>query len=83
MAKGLNEMEIESEFLGKAKYKAVLLKAPQNRSSSQNGSAQFLDFKVDQVDQYEGDYSIQRKVLFQGVPKYDHPHLRLGQLPPP
>lgn len=56
-ARGLNEMETEANFSGKARYRAVLVG------------------EVDLDEQYEGDYSLQRKILFSGVPKYDRPHL--------
>lgn len=33
--------------------------------------------EVDFDEQYEGDYSFQRRILFTGVPKYDRPHLNV------
>ncbi|HII06128.1 MAG TPA: DUF11 domain-containing protein, partial [Methanotrichaceae archaeon] len=57
VALGLNEMDTEAEFSGKARYRAVLRD------------------EVDLDEQYEGDYSIERKILFTGIPKYDRPHL--------
>ncbi|HOO53398.1 MAG TPA: NosD domain-containing protein [Methanothrix sp.] len=59
VAKGLNEMETEANFSGRARYRAVLRD------------------EVDVDEQYEGDYSIQRRVLFSGVPEYDRPHLNV------
>ena len=57
VAMGLNEMDTEAEFSGRARYRAV------------------LKDEVDIDEQYEGDYSIERKILFTGIPKYDRPHL--------
>jgi hypothetical protein len=34
-----------------------------------------LEDEVDFDEQYEGDYSIERRILFTGVAKYDRPHL--------
>ncbi len=59
VARGLNEMETEAEFSGRARYRAVLRD------------------EVDIDEQYEGDYSVQRRILFTGVPKYDRPHLNV------
>jgi len=56
---GLNEMDTEANFTGKARFRAVLKD----------------EFDFD--EQYEGTYSIQRRILFEGVPKYDRPHLSL------
>jgi uncharacterized repeat protein (TIGR01451 family) len=36
-----------------------------------------LEEEVDIDEQYEGDYSIERRVLFSGVPKCDRPHLNV------
>jgi uncharacterized repeat protein (TIGR01451 family) len=47
-------------------------------SANFSGRARFRAVLGDEVDfdeQYEGDYSIERRVLFSGVPKYDRPHL--------
>ncbi len=33
--------------------------------------------EADFDEQYEGDYSIERRILFTGVPKYDRPHLNV------
>jgi len=57
VAMGLNEMDTEANFSGRARYRAV------------------LEDEVDFDEQYNGDYSIERKILFSGVPKYDRPHL--------
>jgi len=59
VAKGLNEMDTEAEFSGRARYRAVLRD------------------EVDFDEQYDGDYSIERRILFTGIPKYDLPHLNV------
>jgi len=57
--RGLNEIETEANFSGKARYRTILRK------------------EVDQDEQYEGDYSVHRRTIFTGVPKYDRPHLNV------
>ena len=45
-----------------------------------SGQARYRVILKDEIDlneQYEGDYSIARRVLVQGVPKYDRPHLSI------
>jgi len=66
VARGLNDMETEAEFSGQARFRAIL-------DRSQSRSRPEVDFD----DQYEGDYSIQRRVLFTGVSKYNRPHLNV------
>ena len=62
MALGLNQMDTEAEFRGRAEYRAILRD------------------EVDLDESYAGDYSIKRRVLFQGIPKYDHPHLNVTKV---
>jgi len=66
VARGLNEMETDAEFSGQARFRAIL-------DRSQGGR----DPEVDFDEQYSGDYSIQRRVHFSGVAKYDRPHLNV------
>ncbi|HPE62974.1 MAG TPA: lamin tail domain-containing protein [Methanothrix sp.] len=33
--------------------------------------------EVDQDEEYEGDYSIRRMIIFTGIPKYDQPHINV------
>jgi len=40
-----------------------------------DGDSQSYEINMD--EQYEGDYSIERRILLQGVPKYDQPHLNV------
>ncbi len=64
IAKGINEMNTEASFEGRARFRALF---EPNKG----------DPEVDMDEQYEGDYSIERHVLFTGVPKYDRPHLNV------
>jgi len=64
IAKGLNEMNTQASFEGRARFRALL---------EPNKGEPEVDFD----EQYEGDYSIERHVLFTGVPKYDRPHLNV------
>jgi uncharacterized repeat protein (TIGR01451 family) len=66
VARGLNEMDTDAEFSGQARFRAIL-------DRSQGGR----DPEVDFDEQYAGDYSIQRRVHFSGVAKYDGPHLNV------
>jgi len=66
VARGLNEMDTDAEFSGQARFRAIL-------DRSQGGR----DPEVDFDEQYAGDYSIQRRVHFSGVAKYDRPHLNV------
>ena len=36
-----------------------------------------LEDEVDIDEEYDGDYSIERRVIFTGVAKYDQPHLNV------
>jgi len=45
-----------------------------------SGQARYRAVLRDEVDldeQYAGDYSIRQRILFQGVPRYDRPHLNV------
>jgi len=59
VVRGLNEMETETNFSGKARYRTILRN------------------EIDQDEQYEGEYSVHRRTIFTGVPKYDRPHLNV------
>jgi len=61
VARGLNEMETDANFSGKARFRAV------------------LEDMVDSDEEFEGEYSIQRKTVFQGVAKYNRPHLKVAK----
>jgi len=63
-ARGLNEMETEAEFSGKADFRVLY----QNLSGKSGRT-------VDLVDQYIGDYRVNRKVAITGVSRYSYPHI--------
>ena len=65
VAKGLNEMDTEAEFSGKAEFK-VLKNSNSNKSDELN-----------LYDLYIGKYKISRKTTITGVAKYDEPHLTI------
>lgn len=78
VARGLNEMETEAEFSGRARYRAVYYNALTNESknATSNVSESAHAHPAIEIDEiYEGDYSIARKILISGAPKYDRPHL--------
>ena len=64
VALGLNEMSTETVFSGEARYRAVLTEGVGNDP-------------IEMDEKYTGDYSIERNILFRGVPKYDQPHLNV------
>ncbi len=39
-----------------------------------------LGYEIDFDEIYSGDYSIARRVLLEGVPKYDHPHISVSKV---
>ncbi len=48
--------------------------------SGQGEYRAILRDEVDLDESYAGEYSIKRRVLFQGIPKYDHPHLNVTKV---
>ena len=49
-------------------------------SANFSGRARYRAILEDEVDfdeQYEGDYSVERRVIFTGIAKYDRPHLNV------
>ena len=64
VASGLNEMNTEADFQGRARFTA------QYRNLSRNSSDQ-----LDLYDEYLGRYSISRHVQMGGVASFDQPHL--------
>ncbi len=71
VAKGLNEMNTEANFSGRARYRAIYANASENATTARGEPVIDLD------EIYEGDYSIARRLLISGVPKYDRPHLNV------
>ena len=74
VARGLNAMETEAEFSGKASYRAVLQPDYENRSKSSPPEP-----VIDLDEEYVGDYSIERRIHLAGVPKYDHAHMEVAK----
>ena len=68
VAKGLNEMDTNAEFSGKAQFKVV-------KDSNSNKSNE-----VNLYDLYIGKYKITRKTTITGVAKYDEPHLTISKV---
>jgi uncharacterized repeat protein (TIGR01451 family) len=64
-ARGLNELHTDTNFSGTARYRAIL----------ENDKEQH---EVDVV--YSGKYQVTNKILFTGVPRYDHPHLSASKV---
>jgi uncharacterized repeat protein (TIGR01451 family) len=74
VASGINEMNTEAEFSGRAEFKAA--------KESANGSGE----NVALYDEYIGKYRLSRKTLITGVARFDTPHLSIskaGKMEPP
>jgi uncharacterized repeat protein (TIGR01451 family) len=68
-AKGLNQMDTEAEFSGKAAYTAV-------KSSSANGTGNELAM----YEEYLGKYKVSKKTSLGGVARYERPHLNVTKV---
>jgi uncharacterized repeat protein (TIGR01451 family) len=74
VAPGLNEMNTEAEFSGRAEFKAA--------KEDDNSSGE----KVALYDEYIGRYRLSRKMMISGVARFDMPHLsiaKVGRVEPP
>ncbi|HOO53171.1 MAG TPA: hypothetical protein PLX30_02950, partial [Methanothrix sp.] len=69
--RGLNDLSTEADFSGTARYRIILADASDNGT----GTEAMIDFD----DIYSGDYSVARKLVLTGVPKYDRPHLSVAK----
>jgi len=72
--RGLNDLATESDFSGTARYRVMLGDITGNDTENLTGkgpSGAMIDF--DEI--YSGDYSIAKRIVLTGVPKYDRPHL--------
>jgi uncharacterized repeat protein (TIGR01451 family) len=77
--RGLNDLSTEADFVGSARYRVVVADRSGNATgnvSGKNRPEALIDF--DEI--YSGDYSIARRVLLTGVPKYDHPHISVSKV---
>lgn len=66
-APGLNEMNTEAEFSGKAEFKAA-------KETASGGDELAL------YDEYIGKYKISRKMTISGVSRYDMPHISISKV---
>ena len=78
VVRGLGDVATEAEFSGTGRFRIISVDT--NVNKSQNGSVggsmkrlQKADIEID--EQYSGDYSMARRVIFAGVFEYDEPHL--------
>jgi len=71
IASGLNQMDTEAEFSGRARYRTFLA----------NSSAEpFEKVMLDLDEVYIGDYGVTRKVHISGIPRYDRPHVTVTKV---
>jgi uncharacterized repeat protein (TIGR01451 family) len=68
-AKGLNQMDTEAEFSGKAAYTTV-------KSPDANGTKN----EVTMYEEYIGRYKVSHRTSLEGVAKYDRPHLNVSKV---
>ena len=71
IASGLNQMDTEAEFSGRARYKTFL-------ANSSAGPFEKVMLDLDEV--YIGDYGVTRKVHISGISKYDRPHVTVTKV---
>ncbi len=81
--RGLNEIETEANFSGRARYRVVYANAnaTANSTNSTNSTSaaatKAASPKIDIDEVYSGDFSVARKVLISGASRYDRPHLNV------
>ena len=68
VAKGLNEMETNLSFSGRADFRTLLSEDKDDDIGNH----------IDTSDEYLGKYDIRRRVLLAGTAKYDHPHISVS-----
>ena len=78
LVRGLGDVATEAEFSGTGRFRIISVDTRINKSEngSVSGSMKRLreaDIEID--EQYSGDYSIARRVIFAGAFEYDEPHL--------
>ncbi|MDF0589879.1 prenyltransferase/squalene oxidase repeat-containing protein [Candidatus Methanocrinis natronophilus] len=78
VVRGLGDVATVAEFSGTGRFRIISVDT--NVNKSENGSLggsmkrlQKADIEID--EQYSGDYSMARRVIFAGVFEYDEPHL--------
>ena len=77
--RGLNDLSTEADFVGSARYRVVVADRSGNETGNVSGKKR-SDALIDFDEVYSGDYSIARRILLEGVPKYDHPHISLSKV---
>lgn len=81
IARGLNELDTEADFSGKAEFKAIYGKGNFEKDISNIGtSATKEDRSLAFYDEYSGRYKITRKVLLSGVSKFNGLHINLTKI---
>jgi hypothetical protein len=68
VARGLNEMEANLNFSGRAEFRTLLGEDKDDGNRDQ----------IDTSAEYLGRYDIRRRVLLAGTAKYDHPHISVS-----
>ena len=69
-AKGLNEMDTEAEFSGRAQFKSQYINYSANQTKNE----------LSLYDEYIGKYKIDRKLTLSGVARFDEPHLSISKV---
>jgi uncharacterized repeat protein (TIGR01451 family) len=68
-AKGLNEMDTEAEFSGRAQFRSQYVKSGNQTKN-----------ELSLYDEYVGKYKINRKLTLSGVARFDEPHLSISKV---
>jgi uncharacterized repeat protein (TIGR01451 family) len=68
-AKGLNEMDTEADFSGRAQFKSQYVKSGNQTKD-----------ELSLYDEYVGKYKINRKLTLSGVARFDEPHLSISKV---
>ena len=74
--RGLNDLSSEADFSGAARYRVVVANRSRETGAGEGRERNIIDY--DEV--YSGEYSVARKIVLSGVPKYDHPHFSISKI---
>ena len=74
--RGLNDLSSEADFSGTARYRVML--ADETGNASGNGADKEAMIDFDEI--YTGDYSVAKRIVLTGVPKYNRPHLSVAKI---
>jgi len=72
--RGLGDVATEAEFSGTGRFRTIYVDTLVNESDNESMKP-FREADIEIDEQYSGDYSIQRRVIFAGDFEYDEPHL--------